>query len=57
MKRIFYIGGLPIRAPKNLNETPQIGSLLQYGRKSFIVTEVVYYIESGYIHIIVNPDK
>ena len=57
MKRIFYIGGLSKEAPAGLKETPQIGSLVAYGRKLFRVTDVVYYLESGVIHIILNPDK
>jgi len=56
MKRIFYIGGLSKEAPAGLKETPQLGSLVSYGRKLFKVTDVVYYMESGEIHIILNPN-
>jgi len=54
MKRIFYIGARAIQAPEYMKETPQIGSLVAYGRKLFKVTDVVYYLESGEVHIMLN---
>jgi len=57
MKRLFYFGNLRKEAPKELNETPQIGSLIPYGRKMFRVAYVVYYLESGEIHICLNLDE
>ena len=57
MKRLFYFGNFPKAAPPELNETPQIGSLIPYGRKMFRVTDVVYYLDTGEIHICLNLDE
>jgi len=57
MKRLFYFSNFPKAAPTELKETPQIGSLIPYGRKMFRVTDVVYYLDTGNIHILLNPDE
>ena len=52
MKRIFKINGLHEKdAPKELSETPQLNSKVSYNSHLYTVTEVVYYMAIGEIHI------
>jgi hypothetical protein len=54
MTRTFSIGGHPKEAPAWLKEIPQTGTKIFFNGETYVVVDVIRYMETGEVRIILG---